>query len=79
MKIIIDDDGVMHKVFTKADIIAMLTEIQKEIKELNTYDIERTHGLIEDGYVTTDVSDIIQNKINALEEQKDETDNRRNN
>lgn len=33
MGIIIDDDGVMHKVFTKADVVAMLTEIQLEIKE----------------------------------------------
>ena len=31
MGIIIDDDGVMHKVFTKDEVIAMLTELKKEI------------------------------------------------
>lgn len=51
---------------TKADMVDMLTEIQKEIKELNTYDIERTHGLIEDAYVTTDVSGVIQRRIDDV-------------
>ena len=56
----------------KADMVAMLTDIQLEIKELDTYDIERTHGLIEDAYVTTDVNDIIQRRIDKLKENKDE-------
>lgn len=54
----------------KTEFIAMLTELQQEIEELDTYDIERTHGLIEDGYVTTDISDIIQQKIDKLKENK---------
>lgn len=59
----------------KAAMMAMLTDIRLEIEELDTYDIERTHGLIEDSYVTTDVRDIIQQKIDALREQTDENDN----
>ena len=55
--------------YTKDEVTAMLKELKTEIEELDTYDIERTHGLIEDGYVTTDVSDIIQQKINALKEE----------
>lgn len=29
---IIDDDGVMHKVFTKDEVITMLTELQQDIE-----------------------------------------------
>ena len=37
MGIIIDDDGVIHKVFTKNEVIAMLTDIQLEIEEKEQY------------------------------------------
>jgi len=33
MGIIIDDDGVMHKVFTKADMLDMLEELRSKILE----------------------------------------------
>lgn len=47
----------------KADMVAMLTEIQLEIEKLNTYDVERVHGLIENGYISEEVDNIIQQKI----------------
>lgn len=56
----------------KDEVIAMLKELKREIEKLDIYEIERKHGLIEDGYVTTDVSDIIQQKINNLKENKNE-------
>lgn len=59
------------EIYTKADIVAMLTEIQTEIKKLNTYDIERTHGLIEDAYISKEADNIIQQKINELKGTKD--------
>lgn len=57
--------------YTKDEVIAILTELKQEIKKLDTYDIERKHGLIEDGYVAEDVNKIIQEKINSLKENKD--------
>ena len=63
------------EIYTKNVVIAMLTELQLEIEKLDTYDIERTHGLIEDSYVTKDVSGIIQQKIDKLKESKDAKDN----
>lgn len=74
MEIIIDDDGIMHRVYTKADMEAMLEEIKQEIKKLDTYDIERTHGLIEDAYVIEDVNNAIQQKINSLKGVEDGTE-----
>lgn len=50
----------------KADMVAMLTEIQLEIEELDTYDVERTHGLIENAYISEEVDNIIQQKIDKL-------------
>lgn len=32
MGMIIDDDGIMHKVFTNADMVAMLEELHTEIE-----------------------------------------------
>lgn len=56
MGIIIDDDGVMHKVFTKADVVAMLTELQSEIEETEV-DVD---------YAQLYYCKIIQQKINSL-------------
>lgn len=50
----------------KADLAAMILEIQTEIEELNTYDVERTHGLIENAYISEEVDNIIQQKIDKL-------------
>ena len=61
-------------VYDKDTVAWMFRELQLEIEKLDTYDIERTHGLIEDGYVTTDVSDIIQQKIDKLKENENGND-----
>lgn len=66
-----DKDRYISVSKAKKQMVAMLTEIQLEIEELDTYDIERTHGLIEDGYVTTDVSNTIQQKIDKLKEDEE--------
>ena len=39
--IIIDDDGVMHKVFTKDDVVAMLTELKYDLYHALCHEI---HG-----------------------------------
>ena len=59
MGIIIDDDGVMHKVFTKADMVNMLEELMSEIEEMPMH------------YDPRDVNDLIQQKINELKQIKD--------
>ncbi len=64
--IIIDDDGVMHKVFTKDEVVAMLTEIQLEIEEEQGTDY---HGIV--AVSKGSMIDIIQEKINALKENED--------
>lgn len=56
----------------KSDMVAMLTEIQTEIEELDTHDVERFHGLIENAYISEEVDNIIQQKIDKLKESKDE-------
>ncbi len=58
--VIIDDDGVMHKVFTKADMVAMLTDLQLEIEESPCKHPERL-GDYSDGIQKG--IDIIQQKI----------------
>ena len=67
--IIIDDDGVMHKVFTKADMVAMLTELKTEVDimsdtvvENRTVTITSWHGM------QKRISKLIQSKIDKLEE-----------
>lgn len=62
MEIIIDDDGVMHKVFNKADMVAMLTELQLEIEELKSY--ESADG--QDLAMLADIGILFQQKIDAL-------------
>ena len=64
MGIIIDDDGVMHKVFTKDEVIAMFEDLQSEIDEKAT-------ELCDDGWWLT-YNELIQQKINSLKENKDE-------
>ena len=59
MTIIIDDDGVMHKVFTKDDMVAMLTEIYKEISNVKTADIGEV-------IVKGECKNVIQKKIHSL-------------
>lgn len=53
---------------TKRQMVSMLTELQTEIEELDTYDIERVHGLIENGYISTEVENLIQQRIDKLKE-----------
>ena len=62
--IIIDDDGVMHKVFTKDEVIAMLTDIQLEIEESENCGKAFHLGL-------QMASNIIQQKIDKLKENTD--------
>ena len=72
MGIIIDDDGIMHKVFTKADMVAMLTEIQLEIEEnqiiapQDTFYDKKLDGQFNKGI--SKASEIIQQKIDKLKE-----------
>ena len=63
--IIIDDDGVMHKVFTKTDMVAMLTELQLEIEELDS-----RAGYSGDGMPTFSTDYIRKKKVNELIQQK---------
>lgn len=58
MGIIIDDDGVMHKVFTKDEVIAMFEDLQSEIDEKAT-------ELCDDGWWLT-YNELIQQKIDKL-------------
>lgn len=63
MGIIIDDDGVMHKVFTKDEVMAMLEELLFETEKL---DCEIGHNF-EDYYnVVVACQKCIQQKIIAL-------------
>jgi hypothetical protein len=67
MGIIIDDDGIMHKVFTKDDVMAILTELQLEIEEKGIVDFEETY--VDNGECIISVSEcnrLIQQKINEL-------------
>lgn len=69
--IIVDDDGVMHKVFTKADMVAMMTEIQVEIGDhINPSNHTDSY---EDGWSEGAewCIDYIQEKINALRGEED--------
>ena len=78
MGIIIDDDGVMHKVFTEDEVIAMFTELQMEIEELR---LDRP--LMSRGYecyghedktpteIRQECSDFIQQKIDGLKGDKE--------
>jgi len=65
MGIIIDDDGIMHKVFTKDDMVAMLTDIQLEIEELDS-----RAGYDGNGMPTFSTDYIRKNKVNELIQQK---------
>lgn len=58
----------------KADMVAMLTEIQLEIEErFNDRPFSYNHHQRTEFY--RDIDEVIQQKINALKEQKDGTDN----
>ncbi len=72
--IIIDDDGVMYKVFTKADMVAMLTDIQLEIAELPAHVVSNEESIIrmEIAPSAEEVYEIIQEKINALKADRSE-------
>lgn len=59
-----------EKIYTKADMVAMLTEIQLEIEEkFNDRPFSYNHHQRTKFYC--DIDEIIQQKINALEERKD--------
>ena len=58
--IIIDDDGVMHKVFTKDDMVAMLEDLDLQIDESAAYNLE-----------VAKVQRLIRDKINSLKENED--------
>ena len=62
MRVIIDDDGIIHKVFTKADMVTMLEEIQQEIEELKNEPACCQHFVR--GIRRS--SEVIQQKINTL-------------
>ena len=66
-----DDMEVKEKFFTKADMVAMLTEIQLEIEEQKRDELSYQQTW---NYPLNVCVSIIQQKINALKEQKDETD-----
>lgn len=63
MELIVDLDGYIHEVFTKAEVEKLLTEIQLEIEESPCKHPERL-GDYNDG-VQKGI-DIIQQRINAL-------------
>lgn len=67
MGIIIDDDGVMHKVFTKDEVVAMLEELKLEIEELTSYESVDGQDLV----MLADIGILFQQKINALQESED--------
>lgn len=73
MEIIIDDDGIMHKVYTKADMVAMLTEVLLEAEE-NTvrWYVGRVDGKSDDVVLMETLQEIIQQKIDALKGGEDE-------
>lgn len=68
MGMIIDDDGVMHKVFTKDEVITMFTDLKQEIEEC----VDGAEGSPEFeqsvSKVRVQVVEMIQDKINALKE-----------
>lgn len=71
--IIIDDDGVMHKVYTKADMIVMLTELKTEIEKIEmgnnvTFGFEPVNKFYE-GISAS--SRVIQQKIDKLKEDEE--------
>ena len=37
MQTIVDDDGVMHEVYTKKEVMSMLESMKSEIEELETF------------------------------------------
>lgn len=37
MKTIVDDDGVMHEVYTKKEVMSMLENMKSEIEKLETF------------------------------------------
>lgn len=66
MGIIIDDDGVIHKVFTKDEVVAILTDTQLEIDELKN----KPHCC--EHYVRgiNNSSNVVQQKIDKIKENK---------
>ena len=74
--IIVDDDGVMHKVFAKDEVVDMLTDLLAEINEC----VDGGEGapLFEQGVeiARCQVVDMIQQRINILKEQEDGNDKR---
>jgi len=68
MGIIIDDDGVMHKVFTKDEVVDMLTEIQ--IKANNICPNIYTCASFTEGIMA--YNKLIQQKIDKLGGEKHE-------
>lgn len=64
MGIIIDDDGVMHKVFTKDDLMAILEELKEQLRKMHEDYFETEH--FDEAYGLSDSIAIIQLKIDAL-------------
>ena len=62
MRVIIDDDGIIHKVFTKADIMAMLKELELDISELKSYESADGQDLV----MLADIGILFQQKIDKL-------------
>lgn len=62
-----------EEIYTKADLVAMLTEIQLECEE-NTvrWYVGRVDGKSDDVVLMETINDIIQKKINALRQKEDE-------
>lgn len=65
MGIIIDDDGIMHKVYTKADMVTTLIEIQTEIEEIEVAE-ENTEIRAGESCMKGACIDLIQQKIDKL-------------
>lgn len=61
-----DDMTVQEKVYTKDEVVAMLTEIQLEIEELDPFGDEWSDSL-------DACNDIIQQKINSLKSESEES------
>ena len=66
MAIIIDDDGVMHKVFTKDDMVAMLEDLKKKMNLIKEAEYQ-IYGKEHWNFVGK-CQDVIQEKINSLKE-----------
>ena len=72
MGIIIDDDGILRKGFTKDEVVAMFEEIQSKITEKSYYDTTIIGDYEDEVRISLveldDVNEIIQEKINTLKE-----------